>query len=94
MSAASLFRLCFRLEEPDEESTKGNASWYLRYLLQAAADQSLLVPVADAWSAKGRTATALKRGEFNPRDYLLATLGQPAGLSAGIEQSLKSAAPG
>ncbi len=93
VSAAS-FRLCFRLEEPDEKSAKGNGGWYLRYLLQATADQSLLVPVADAWSAKGRTATALKRGEFNPREYLLAALGQASGLSAHIEKSLKSAAPG
>ncbi|MEP7270908.1 MAG: DEAD/DEAH box helicase [Acidobacteriota bacterium] len=94
VSAASPFRLCFRLEEPDQESETGNAGWYVRYLLQAAADQSLLVPVADAWDAKGRAATALKLGKFNPRESLLAMLGQAAGLSAHIEQSLKSAAPG
>src|SRR5262249_10949830 len=38
--------------------------WHVRYLLQAADDPSLLVPVADAWKAKGRVATALKRGKF------------------------------
>jgi SNF2 family DNA or RNA helicase len=94
VSAASPFKLCFRLEEPDDESEKGNAGWYVRYLLQAAADQSLLVPVADAWGAKGRTATALKRSKFDPCEYLLAALGQAAGLSARIERSLKTAAPG
>ena len=93
-TAASPFRLCFRLEEPDEESKKRKADWCVRYLLQAADDQSLLVPAADTWDAKGRAATALKRGKFNPREYLLSALGQAAGLSTHIEQSLKSSAPG
>lgn len=114
VSAASPFRLCFRLEEPDRETerqrdgeTEGGqtispslrpsappSSWYVRYLLQASDDPSLLVPVADAWKAKGRAATALKRGKFDPREYLLSTLGQAAGLSPNIERSLKTAAPG
>ncbi len=89
VSAAAPFRLCFRLEEPDK-----TPDWYVRYLLQAADDPSLLVPVADAWKPKGRVATALKRGQFEPREYLLSTLGQAAGLSPQIERSLKAAAPG
>ncbi|MGE0132514.1 MAG: DEAD/DEAH box helicase [Blastocatellales bacterium] len=89
VSAAAPFRLCFRLEEPDK-----SPHWHVRYLLQASDDPSLLVPVADAWKAKGRAATALKRGKFDPREYLLSTLGQAAGLSPRIEQSLKAAAPG
>src|SRR5262245_58685630 len=36
------------------------SSWYVRYLLQAVDDPSLLLPVADAWKAKGRVATAFK----------------------------------
>ncbi len=109
-SAASPFRLCFRLEEPeaetesqkDGESHKSHRShkshpshpWHVRYLLQAADDPSLLVPVIDAWNAKGRAATALKRGKFDSREYLLSTLGQAASFSPSIEQSLKTAAPG
>ena len=31
-----------------------DGEWQVRYLLQAADDPSLLVPVADAWTAKGR----------------------------------------
>jgi SNF2 family DNA or RNA helicase len=89
VSAAAPFRLCFRLEEPDK-----SPDWYVRYLLQAADDPSLLVPVADAWKPKGRVATALKRSQFDPREYLLSTLGQAAGLSQQIERSLKAAAPG
>ncbi len=89
VSADAPFRLCFRLEEPDK-----SPDWRVRYLLQASDDPSLLVPVADAWKAKGRVATALKRGKFDPREYLLSTLGQAAGLSLHIERSLKTAAPG
>ena len=89
VSAATPFRLCFRLEEPDK-----SPDWHVRYLLQAADDPSLLVPVADAWKAKGRAAAALKRGKFDPREYLLSTLGQAAGLSPHIERSLKASAPG
>ena len=70
------------------------SSWYVRYLLQASDDPSLLIPVAEAWKAKGRAATALKRGKFDPREYLLSTLGQASGLSQHIERSLKTAAPG
>jgi SNF2 family DNA or RNA helicase len=106
VSAAAPFRLCFRLEEPvaatDIEDIASSPrrrvapsqNWYVRYLLQAADDPSLLVPVADAWAAKGRAATALKRGKFDPREYLLSALGQAAGLSQDIERSLKTAAPG
>ncbi|MGH9753224.1 MAG: DEAD/DEAH box helicase, partial [Blastocatellia bacterium] len=116
ISAATPFRLCFRLEEPEEETERRRdrgterqredmvspslrpsippSPWHVRYLLQAADDPSLLIPVADAWKAKGRAATALKRSKFEPREYLLSALGQAAGLSPHIEGSLKTAAPG
>ena len=95
------FRLCFRLEEPLEpEPTEtprrrvaAPPDWYVRYLLQAADDPSLLVPVQEAWQPKARTAAVLQRGAFAPREYLLAALGQAAGLSPNIEQSLKTATP-
>src|SRR5215813_1056111 len=89
VSAAAPFRLCFRLEEPDK-----SPDWRVRYLLQAADDPSLLVPVADAWNSKGRAAAALKRKAFDPREYLLSSLGQAAAFSPHIERSLKAAAPG
>ena len=106
VSAAAPFRLCFRLEEPtaatdieglapsQRRRVTPSQNWYVRYLLQAADDPSLLVPVADAWAAKGRTATALKRSKFDPREYLLSALGQASGLNQHIERSLKTAAPG
>ena len=90
--AASPFRLCFRLEEPeeqDDETSGGVATasassrvlpsrgrWHVRYLLQAADDPSLIVPAAQVWNARGRQAAPLKRGKFRPREYLLSALGQ------------------
>jgi SNF2 family DNA or RNA helicase len=94
------FRLCFRLEEPDEgaqddfQPSPGSEWWYVRYLLQAVDDPSLLIPTADAWNAKGRTATVLQRGSFNIREYLLFALGQSAHICPNIESSLKTSIPG
>jgi len=102
VSSATPFRLCFRLEEPIEEEAQlqdqtnirgAPDAWYLRYLLQARDDPSLLVAVADVWSTRGRKAAALKSSSSNSREYLLSTLGQAAGLCPFIEDSLKSSAP-
>ncbi len=106
LSVAAPFRLFFRLEEPEqvigvEKITGAQASrgrdaqdWYVRYLLQALDDPSLIIPVADAWNARGRVAKVLARGATKPREYLLAALGQAASLDPQIELSLKAAAPG
>jgi SNF2 family DNA or RNA helicase len=83
------FRLCFRLEEPP--ASRGD--WQVRYLLQAADDPSLLVPVGDAWAPKGRHAAVFQARGVNAREYLLTALGQAAGLCQPVEVSLKSAAP-
>jgi SNF2 family DNA or RNA helicase len=90
IAAAAPFRLCFRLEEPDHD----DQPWQTRYLLQAADDPSLLIPVSTAWNPRGDRATLLERGGFRPREYLLATLGQAAAISPRIEKSLKAATPG
>ncbi|HWE35987.1 MAG TPA: DEAD/DEAH box helicase [Isosphaeraceae bacterium] len=90
VAAAAPFRLCFRLEEPEADADP----WHVRYLLQAADEPSLLVPAEDAWAPRGPRAAILGRGGFRPREYLLATLGQAAGLCPRIEASLKAAAPG
>jgi len=104
VSTAAPFRLCFRLEEPpdgngdtpangDGPSGVEDDGWYVRYLLQAVDDPSLLVPVADAWQSRGRKASVLKRRGFQPKEYLLASLGQASGICPRIEASLKSAEP-
>jgi SNF2 family DNA or RNA helicase len=100
IATATPFRLCFRLEEPEgdgDDADNGRYSggaWYVRYLLQAADDPSLLIQTQDAWNAKGSKASLLKRGGFNAREYLLSSLGQASGISPRVEASLKTAAPG
>ncbi|MEA1871183.1 MAG: DEAD/DEAH box helicase, partial [Candidatus Bipolaricaulota bacterium] len=100
ISAASPLRLCFRLEEPNttEETSKKQAGpsedrWYVRYLLQAYDDPSLLIPLEDAWKSRGRKASALRRYSVNVAEHMLSSLGQAAGLCPHISASLENAAP-
>src|SRR5262249_33276239 len=62
-------------------------------LRQARDDPSLLIPVADAWAPRRGRAAVLRRGGFQPRENLLAALGQAATLSPQVEASLKEAEP-
>jgi SNF2 family DNA or RNA helicase len=98
VSAAAPFRLCFRLEEPaangdGAEDLRVDDTWSVRYLLQARDDPSLLLDVDDAWAPSGSRAKVLQRDGFQPREYLLAALGQAATLCAPVEASLTAAAP-
>ena len=100
VSAGSPFRLCFRLEEPEDTATtekegekvSGDA-WYVRYLLQPCDDPSLLIPVDEAWKAGGRKISALKRNGSNVREFLLSSLGQASGICPRITASLENAKP-
>jgi hypothetical protein len=99
VAAAAPFRLCFRLEEPPANGEDGAASvpadgtWNVRYLLQARNDPSLLLDVAEAWTPHGPRARILQRDGFQPREYLLAALGQAAAVCPPVETSLKAPAP-
>lgn len=103
LSTATPFRLCFRLEEPitDPETAEeqlGNGrtkpdAWYVRYLLQAADDPSLLLPTRSAWNGKGSKTSLLTSKDFNAREYVLSSLGYAAGLCPRIEASLKTTRP-
>lgn len=85
------YRLCFRLEEPDEDVA---GPWRVRYLLQARNDPSLLIPADTVWSGKGVNAHVWKQPGFRPREHLLFSLGQASRICPFIEASLKSPAPG
>ena len=88
-SLASPYRLIFRLEEPEEQSEL----WNVRYLMQPVDDPSLLVPVSNMWNENGEGVDLIQRGNFHPRDYLLASLGSAALLSPKINESLQTAEP-
>jgi SNF2 family DNA or RNA helicase len=81
------FRLCFRIEEPSD----GNDKWYIRYLLQANDDPSLLIPAEKIW--KGKDTLPLKDEDFNFDEYLLLSLGQASRICPNIEKSLRTSAP-
>ena len=66
--------------------------WYVRYFLQPYEDPSLLIPVKEAW--KPKKGSLLKRYDLkNIRQFLLSSLGQAAGIDAGIASSLEAPNP-
>jgi len=89
--AAAPYRLTFRLEEPQDVPRK--TAWFVRYLLQATHDQSLLVPAEDVWTDGRGRRLPLARAGFDAREHLLASLGQASGIDPLIEASLRSPAP-
>ncbi|HJS57677.1 MAG TPA: DEAD/DEAH box helicase [Vicinamibacteria bacterium] len=90
--AAAPFRLTFRLEEPPPAAAK-DATWFVRYLLQAAHDPSLLIPAEEAFRDGRAAPTPLRRAGFDAREHLLAGLGQASGIDARVEASLRASAP-
>jgi SNF2 family DNA or RNA helicase len=85
LSVRSAYRLIFRLEEPPEAGANETPGrWFVRYLVQPVADESLLIPVADALRAKGGGSI---------REFVLSALGRASVLSPEIDRSLKSSAP-
>ncbi|MBI1902030.1 MAG: DEAD/DEAH box helicase [Planctomycetia bacterium] len=97
------FRLCFRLEEPPPDEAQGSSAdvrrpvragdWYVRFLLQAADDPSLLLTAEKAWNADKRADSLWRRAGLRPQELLLSTLGQAAGICPRIESSLKTQRP-
>ncbi len=100
VSAGSPFRLCFRLEEPEDATEAGrvddktsDSAWYVRYLLQPHDDPSLLIPVEEVWKSGRRKLSALRRNGSNVREFLLSSLGQASGICPSIAASLEDARP-
>ena len=67
-ASAMPIRLCFRLEEPD----KGSKEWFVRYMLQARDDPSLIVTAGSAWESE---SSVLPRGA-DAKEFLLTSLGR------------------
>ncbi|MCL5780121.1 MAG: DEAD/DEAH box helicase [Firmicutes bacterium] len=95
--SAAPFRLCFRLEEPDREEQPGKKKsppqWQVSYLLQAADDPSLLVPVKEAWPAGGQYVELFRERHVTVPELVLTALGQATAICPRIEESLKTAVP-
>lgn len=90
------FRLHFRLEPPEFDSSQGrmvSPDWTLRYFLQAKDDPSLLVPAREVWRERGSVLNYLNARFDQPQEKLLAGLGIAARLCPAIARSLKSECP-
>ena len=83
-------RTCFRLEPPEDDSSK----WALRYFLQAVDDPSLLIPADVMWKERKATLRYLNREFESPQEQMLAGLGVASRMFPPIEQSLRQAKPG
>jgi SNF2 family DNA or RNA helicase len=83
------FRVCFRLDEPDESSQR----WPLHYLLQATDDPSLLIEAKTVWSSTGSTLTYLERRFDQPQEKLLTALGLASRVFPPVERSLRQTSP-
>ncbi len=100
LTASAPFRVCFRLEEPPERpgdepevAPTQQDGWYLRYLLQSHEDPSLLLPASAVWKTGRQRVRDLERDGFNPREFLLASLGQASGVCTGVADSLQRKRP-
>jgi SNF2 family DNA or RNA helicase len=99
IAANAPYRLCFRLEEPENDTSPElppaatAALWQVRYLLQARTDPSLLVPAEAVWKAPEGKSKIWSQPGFQPREHLLFSLGQASGICPRIEDSLKTPAP-
>ncbi|KKM08771.1 hypothetical protein SY88_21915 [Clostridiales bacterium PH28_bin88] len=99
---AAEFRTCFRLEPPDEQSEdeekmsrlkQETPAWFLRFMLQANDDPSLMVPAEKVWRESKSVLRFLNRKFANPQERLLADLARAARVFPPIEESLRSASP-
>ena len=91
VTAKTPFRLCFRLEEPEDDS---NEQWFVRYLLNATDDPSLYIEVGDAWVPDPQTKSIFAKYHANIQEYLLLTLGHVSTVHPIFSESLKTNCPG
>ena len=85
----SPFRLCFRLEEPENPRAKPSSrAWFVRYLIQSRSDPSLTVPAGSAGRKNGATEALGKHG-LHAKEFLLTSLGQAAGIVDGMSGRLE-----
>jgi len=96
---SSPFKFCMRLEEPQKMAelkdgiSTAESPWKITYLLQPYDDQSLFVQTADAWNPKGAKRRVLERPNFQPRQFVLSSLGVASAICPPVESSLEESIP-
>ena len=83
------WRLLLKIEEPFAEGLSWNLSWFL----QSTRNSSLILSAARVWSPDKTEKERFVREKFNPRKYMLQTLGHIAPLIPLVAKSLDSPYP-
>ncbi|MHC4992551.1 MAG: DEAD/DEAH box helicase [Planctomycetota bacterium] len=90
-------RLCFRLQEPPDETADADASnesvWWLGLHLQGVNDPSIMIDAEQLWSGTGPTFRSSGLAASHPDELLLTELGRAARIYPKLETALEGAAP-
>jgi SNF2 family DNA or RNA helicase len=81
-------RAIFRLTEADSDE-QDSAGWRLEFLLQSAADPSLVIPAEQTWDDDG----VLRRWLDHPEELLLSELGRAVRVYPALAPGLRTARP-
>jgi SNF2 family DNA or RNA helicase len=82
------YRLCLRLDEPEENSD----DWQLAYFLQSQQDGGTLIPLAEVWQ-DGPGYHHVCQALPTPRRYVLAWLHRAAQIAPAVDRSLNEQQP-
>lgn len=91
----SAYSIAFQLEQPgtSAESSEVPDAWYLRFLLQANDDPSVLVDARDVWASPSRVLEVGSRRFFRPHETLLQFVGESARIFEPLRRALMQAKP-
>ena len=94
-NAGAAYVVAYQLERPgqSEESAEYPDAWYLRYLLQANDDPSLLVDAEQLWEAKGEPIALGDRTFLRGHEVLLESLAEIANIFSPCARSLYHSKP-
>lgn len=93
--AGTAFSIVYQLEPPGStpEASEYPDAWFLRYLLQANDDPSVLIDAASVWAARTSRLQVQDRVFMHPHEGLLESLGETAKLYPPVGRSLRSEKP-
>lgn len=94
-SVGSAYVVAYQLERPGQsaESAEYPDAWYLRYLLQANDDPTLLVDASELWEAKGEPIEVGGRTFLRGHEVLLESLAEIANIFSPCARSLYQPKP-
>ena len=88
----AFFRLTEPIADPGSQGEDGDASWWLRFGLQATDEQSRVAEADEVWRATD-ALPGLGRVVNSPQETFLAELGKAARLYPALDDALRTARP-